>query len=567
MATETNHTTSGQEPHGDLERLFREKFAEAEITPRAHLWDQLDHELLVRQNEAYRRRLVEHRWVAAASAAVLLSVGSWLGLRESATTKGASAELAATVAPGSPAARGAATATTSDRSATAAASGMPLRADGAVSAGTQAAGAQSSSSTYASVASSPETVAPVGRREAGQSASRAAVVAYSSQPAASGASSVSGAYVAGSAAQGLTSAAVPTLAAGGSSASAAGTLASRGTGAGNLPDGETSLGGDTKVSFVAGSDDNTNSGSLSRTTFDALPGRESGLGLLAGLGLPDSLKRALPQGPELLAQQNPGTEEDAKASLSKAGRLRWSAAYSAAAFNPNIDFSQPAASAVAMSPRGGVATTAMHSGGVAANEYRANLRPGLGQRLALTVKYALTDRWALGGGLQVADQRASSASSHFFLDDRDTRYVQSNYSLSVVHTTNYRYRTAGLPLSLSYESQGRKGLSFYAKMGAAVDVLLGSRSEIEGVPESQRNYLLTSPDSPYRKVLASLNGGAGLRYQPARAAWTVALGPELEGGLTTLNANPSQELWRQTRPYSVGLAASVEFGPKAAAVR
>jgi hypothetical protein len=104
-------------------------------------------------------------------------------------------------------------------------------------------------------------------------------------------------------------------------------------------------------------------------------------------------------------------------------------------------------------------------------------------------------------------------------------------------------------------------------MGAAVNVLLKSRTEVDGNSAATRDYTLSSSDSPYRKVLTSVRGGGGVRYQPTDATWSLALGPVAEAGLNTLNQNPGGSFFKRSRPYSVGLEASVEFGgQKAAAV-
>ncbi|WP_133271610.1 hypothetical protein [Hymenobacter radiodurans] len=90
-----NHTPHEPRPTGDLEHLFRQKLGEAEVAPRQHVWEQLDHELLVRQNDSYRRRLLLHRWVAAACALLVLGCGSWL-LLHNATHLPPGTEIAAT---------------------------------------------------------------------------------------------------------------------------------------------------------------------------------------------------------------------------------------------------------------------------------------------------------------------------------------------------------------------------------------------------------------------------------------------------------------------------------------
>lgn len=92
--SDPNHTPDPR-PTGDLEHLFRQKFAEAEVTPRASLWEQLDHELLVQQNDTYRRRLLGYRWAAAASLLLLAGGGTWLTLQPN-TTDVASASVPTT---------------------------------------------------------------------------------------------------------------------------------------------------------------------------------------------------------------------------------------------------------------------------------------------------------------------------------------------------------------------------------------------------------------------------------------------------------------------------------------
>jgi hypothetical protein len=120
-----------------------------------------------------------------------------------------------------------------------------------------------------------------------------------------------------------------------------------------------------------------------------------------------------------------------------------------------------------------------------------------------------------------------------------------------------------VPVSVQYTS-AKAGVSVYAKVGAVVNVLLSSRSELEGSPEATRVYNATSLDSPYRQVQVAARGGAGARFQPVNAAWSVAVGPTAEAGLSTLNSEPAQTLTHRSRPYSVGLEASVEFGGKSA---
>jgi hypothetical protein len=80
MASAPNSMPNDPRPSGDLEHLFRQTFAEAEIQPRTNLWEQLDHELVVQQNDTYRKRLTVHRWVAAACLLLALGFGGWAAM-------------------------------------------------------------------------------------------------------------------------------------------------------------------------------------------------------------------------------------------------------------------------------------------------------------------------------------------------------------------------------------------------------------------------------------------------------------------------------------------------------
>jgi hypothetical protein len=117
----------------------------------------------------------------------------------------------------------------------------------------------------------------------------------------------------------------------------------------------------------------------------------------------------------------------------------------------------------------------------------------------------------------------------------------------------YRMTTAGVPVQLRYE--GRKnGWGVYAAVGSAVNVLIRNTTQVGS--ESVTN------DGSYRRVLMTARGSAGVRYAPAGGQWQLALGPEAETGLSTLNSNPVGKWGERTRPYAIGLAASIEFGSK-----
>ncbi|UYZ62834.1 hypothetical protein [Hymenobacter weizhouensis] len=505
-----NSTPNPHDQHprtGSLEDVFRQKFAEAEVTPRASLWEQLDHELLVQQNDTYRRRLAVHRWVAAACLLLLLGGGGWATWRQWA--QNASAELAAQASGNANP-----SAATADARATLPAGARSVA--GPVTPGTAASEAATATGMLAAAGGATETAT--------------GATAYPNSPAA--------------AARLLQNALL---------GAPAGTPAAVGFGFnGSLT---------TEQAYA----------NLLGSAFGDMPLRAvrvSGFGSLAGR--PDTLKPALltlPQAPAGQAQLAAASPEAQESQLPTKlwRRLRLGGSYAASSYNPNINFSQ-SEGRVKADP----VTVALRNyyQDDAEQEYRRNLRAGLSQRVALAATFALNDRWAVTAGAEVAEHRATSATTYGFLDGKQQgrqaadlfRPASLPPSQPETRATSYRYRTASVPVGVRYGST-KPGVSLYAKVGAAVSVLLSSRSELEGSPEATRTYTVSSAESPYRQVLTSARAGAGVRYQPTDASWNVAVGPTAEVGLTTLNASPTQRLLRQSRPYSVGVEASVEFGP------
>lgn len=540
MATSAPNPTPDPRPTGDLEHLFRQKFAEAEVTPRAGLWEQLDHELLVEQNNTYRRKLTWHRWVAAACLLLFFSASGWAILQKwqnaapGLADQRATTDSRATVAANS---QSSSAATASNADATASTEGqlpasntpantnnglLALEGEYAATDAAKSAMSQSSGNEYSAYA------AQVAASQAPLEGSRRQ------------ASRLSRAYQSGDVAA---------------------------------------------ESIFAGSRYSSLSSSVA-ARFGASYATESNAGLPGWNGLtprfanlrggwlgarPDTLKASLlavPQ-PGALAAVKDETQPPAK----QWRRLRLGGSYAAAAYNPNINFSandgRVQADAVTNALRN-------YYQDDAENEYRRNLRTGLSQRVAVTAAYAINKHWTLISGVEAAEQHATSATSYGFIDGRQvSRQVtdlfasrgNSSFNLSPTaavapaptRKTSYRYRTLAVPVEIRYGS-AKPGTSLYAKVGAAVGLLLGTRSELEGSPEAARVYSLGSSDSPYRQVQTSVRSGAGVRYQPATASWSLALGTTTEVGLTTLNANPSQRALNQSRPYSVGLEASVDFG-------
>jgi len=547
LPSENNSTPPSDQPAGDLEFLFRQKFAEAEVPPRASLWEQLDHDLVVGQNETYRRRLAAYRWTAAASVLLLLSFGSWFGWHYG-TTSGGLPELVATMPSATSPAGQLSTAQDAsseqlalDQSMAEAGAAMGAAGADAASAepyrvGAGLAGADVSASAGAS---------PLASGIVKNSAAANRAVSSPGTPRNVGSDFASAALSRGSV----------------SAAATAGTtqfasLSGNGLPAGSFGTGAARAGYGTGLAAPASSSAMTELAAR----MAALPGR-------LGYGRPAVLPQTAVTVASLTTSHDAEEQKDKTASRSRRWRLLGS--YAASAYNPNMNFSevQPGMVMAAV-----VSPTVQSRGGsnsyeLAAAEYRQNLRAGLSQRATLTAGYAANKHWTLMAGLEVAEQRASSRTSYGFLDGKhtalDVNPSNSPYAMqpAQMRTTSYRYRTAGIPVGARYGS-AKPGVSIYAKVGAVVNVLLNSRSELEGVPEATRVYTLNSVDSPYRRVQVAARGGAGARYQPANASWSVAVGPTAEGGITTVNAGPSQTLMTRSRPYSVGLEASVEFGSK-----
>ncbi|ALD19997.1 hypothetical protein [Hymenobacter sp. DG25A] len=289
--------------------------------------------------------------------------------------------------------------------------------------------------------------------------------------------------------------------------------------------------------------------------------------------LPASLEPAYAS--SALAWADELAEKDEK-KLAQKGGWSFGGGHNLSSFNPNVNFSRGSISAPTLQKASAAARANAQTYEDAASEYRQNLQAGLGQRVAFMARKRLGGRWSAAAGVEAAEYRASSQTSYaavapdmqatFTSDYQQANRIRTQMAtdltaLPAPQPTHYRYRTAGLPVSLQYGASDKMGWSLYARMGAAVNLLFSSRLSPDDTNLiGRKEYKLSSTDSPYRHVLASLRGGAGMQYRPAGASWLVALGPAAEAGLNTLNAEPSQSYWHQNRPYSVGLEASVEFG-------
>lgn len=558
-------------PKGSLEELFRHHLLESEaaaVPPRPLVWDQIDNSLLLAQNEKYRRRLLVHRWGMAASLLLAsLAGGGWWHSQQVATATLASAnarQQAARQAVARAIAPGARTTTTELTT-----SSLRQNEAGSVT-GTIAAGPATHSrnlDTGFGGAGRPATSLAAGqgllayeradlktgpRPAAGLRATTGLIGhAYSGTPAGALAYEAPARSARGTQ-QGHSAAAPRTSPLSSSNANAiaaifTSTLAENAAfspasrpGAG-VEAGQPATRTDADALTAAAAD--------SRSGENLLASRLAALALAAPAGPPTNLvAKALPPVPTELRH------------------WRYGAEYAISAFQPNIDFNR---GSDGYNPALGL--NAMSLTRAAATEYRANLRPGLGQRLTLRATRWLGGHWSLSTGLEVTQQNAYSATSAAFTGEQlvdATSFSVSNPSTSTsslytsrdLHESSFRYRSVGIPLELQYDNQVKSGVSFYGRIGAIVSSLLSVRSEVAGNAEATRTYSVFSASSPYRRLTALLRGSAGVRYRQAGRGWGVHVGPTAEAGVQSLNAETDRGFLQQQRPYSVGLEAGFEFG-------
>ena len=580
---------------GSLEDLFRHHLGEeAAVPPRPLLWDQIDNSLLIRQNETYRRRLVATRWVAAASLllATLAGTGWWAtryagsGSPDVATTSrptgGSTATSAGTtgIENSYPAGRIAApvpTATSPTATSPTVASGAATSMDGVVGdaiAGSTAASGRSTptvavgatgrytgfgvgagraglagdvatssrKSGRGSVARATRgTAAPTGPDAFGGRAAFAARSPQNTADAKIGAKiDATAATEAADATTGYPAAArslaTSRALAVGSAATAAPVITTTATS--GLTTGATAIG-----PLVAAAPTTTAGAAAGEVgLFAAHP---AALSLATPAPLPNGLATlALP------AETDPLT-------LPATRKWRYGASYTAGAFNPNINFSRAdIGSEYAYNPALGANSPALTE--AAAAQYRENLRPGLSQRLALLATHHLAGHWSLRTGAELTQATARSESTSGFVGEQ--LYDLGPYSTGPRRTTNFRYRLASIPVELRYANSAKRGWSLYGRLGGVVSALLGVRSEVAGNPEATRTFSFLSAGTPYRRILGSLRGGAGVQFRPGTDNWAFTLGPVAEFGLVPFNAHPAQSYLAQSLPYSFGVEAGMEFG-------
>ena len=574
-------TPEPTKPTGNLEELFRHHLADAAVPPRPHVWEQVDNALLLAQNQTYRRRLQATRWVAAASLllASLAGTGWWVqrGASPAITASQVTGlEPAAAPARQKPAFDGALSARLSrPGTVSAAASSAPVRASQ-----TQPAVADFSKSARAASAAGrrvrPDREARLlavnSRRSSrvksglvawGKDVATASelnsdqIARYqSAQPGARQAShsAVGGIDQTNHSTINSASIAVTTAARPGTTASRETTNELSSLTSPSLTTAAVSAPTKTAPTLAVIEPETVETGiaaataaSLTDDQPQALPPLQAeivNLALHAELPLP----MALALQPEFITQV-PATQ---------ARRWRLGLRYTAGAFRSNVNFSQTGAdSPYPYNPVLGTNSPALTE--AAAAEYLAQQRSGPSLRLQFQATHRLRGHWGLATGLEITQLKSQSATSYIFTGEQVYDYNQSLQG-GPRRAASACYYTLGLPLELQYANPAKTGFSLYGRVGAVISALLSSRTDVEANSEATRTYNLFSVSTPYRRLLGTVRGAAGVQFRPAGHDYTISLGPVAEGGLWSLNAHPAQSFLKQYRPYSFGLEAGVEFG-------
>lgn len=598
MSTNPIDKNSTPKPTGSLEELFRHHLGEeAAVPPRPMLWDQIDNSLLIRQNEVYRKRLVATRWVAAASLLLATLAGTgWWSTHDSHLGEGTVATASRTAASGTGiSAAENATAGRNSRRATGAASA----ANQAATSASRATEAASASLATAAVGSAngrglaTRDAATDGSATAYLRANRASSNAQHSTVAAASGNSASrtAGLGAGSANSGLNTTATTSYSTRYNSGTRAADVAhtrSIAANSGSLTAGTDAIAARTNsANNDAALNNARNAGAAGITSpASALALAATGVsattatnGLMTsaaeGTAPVDALAQASVAAPEqvdLLAARTaalnmeaPGTLPNDLAALAlpesepaaDVHRWHYGASYTAGVFNPNVNFSRAGIEHEhdynpALGPDSPALTEA------AATQYRQNLRPGLSQRIALLATRHLTGHWSLSTGAEFTQASAKSATATSFVGEQLPDLGQS--STGPLRTTDFRYRLASIPVEVRYTNPVKRGWSLYGRLGGVVSALLGVRSEVEGEPEATKTYSLLSAGMPYRRITGSVRGGMGAQFRTSTGKWALTMGPVAELGLMPLNAHPAQGYFAQSRPYSFGMEAGVEFG-------
>jgi len=550
-------------PKGSLEDLFRHHLLESEaaaVPPRPQVWEQLDNSLLLAQNEQYRRRLRVHRWAIAASLLLAsLAGGGWWHSQQPQSPSLATATPAAQPAelPGVATARRAVATPGLATAPTAVAASRPNYSPtftpSAIDQTTTLRAEAQPTDSYAAAAgraATPHYLAQVATRQLAGTRPTRDVASWQLQQEGDN----TGAHIGQVGLTGATP--THTLAAATAASATRVTTVAGGMRRGALPPangaepGTLALATELPATAPAAMNDQTLAAAFANTGIASSATQELAMNSLSAhaVNLDAPGAAALPASLNTVAVTMPPVE--------LARHWQYGLSYAASAFQPNIDFTKAATSYNSSLGFNSASIT-----NNAAAEYRNNLRAGLGQRLGGWASRRLGgSRWRLRTGLELAQNTATSASSVSFVGEQVADLTYAQAMRAHLQRTSYRYRSASAAAEMRYASPLKTGFSLYGRVGALLTALLNVRSDVDGTPEATRTYTPLSTTSPYRHFTTSLRGGGGIQYRPVGHQWALNLGPVVEFGILSLNADPSQDFWHQQRPYSFGLEAGLELG-------
>jgi len=529
------------EPTGSLEDLFRQHLAEAEVPVRPMLWEQIDNSLLIEQNALYRRRLTITRWVAAASLALAsLAGGGWWAAQQ-ATNNTVGVAATRTVSTNSQDDAG-------HRGSTATATSVAANAD--ASAALQATEVQGGVISHPTVRMPSTLVSKRAEANAHNQVATRQGRTYATPRAIASNNPTGTRWRRGASTSTTAVKAALSAATAGPSATVSGLAGRQSANAAWADNGSHLLNNSTNQRFGNLASGNLAAGNEAGNypadaAFTSLNSRLTFLQLAAIKALPSDLT-TLPVTPAALPLPLP--------------KWQFGASYAVSAFNPNINFSREGSTDYIYNLSAALGDNSSALSEAAAAEYRQHLQAGTGQRLALHATRRLgKGRWNLTTGVEVAQADARSATSVSYVGEQLYDLGQTTGN-SKLRDTQFRYRTAGVPVELTYSNPIKRGWSTYGRVGAAVSALFNVRAEVAGVPEASRTYSLQSAGGTYRKVLVNVRGAAGIQFRPTTGSYTLSLGPVAEAGLLSLNAHPAEDFLHQNRAYSLGIEAGVAFG-------
>jgi len=280
-------------------------------------------------------------------------------------------------------------------------------------------------------------------------------------------------------------------------------------------------------------------------------------------------------------------------------RWSFSARYAPQYFNQNLELASAAApqylTAPANSNFSSAPTAAVNTSSYtqALNEFDSNTSSGFSYNTAMAAGYALNEHWSLETGLLFTQNVANGKSSYVFNNSylaarynyaspatgmNDSKTIgpvaalpttalvaslsgQENLQTSAViqtptFSTQYRYRSVGVPVKINYQTKSRKSF-YFASVGLLTNLLVQAQilSESSRVPDIKFGNSSESPFRPWQFATV-LSAGKGFRVSKA---FSLRAGLEGTQYLTNLAAHPENLNNKQRKPYSIGVAFSSSY--------